>query len=40
MNPFARIAIVMAIKLLILISINRSLQKAIENSGVDITKVK
>ena len=40
MNPFAKIAIVMAIKWLIMISINRSVQKAVENSGVDITKVK
>ena len=40
MNPFAKIAIVMAIKWLIIISINRSVQKAVENSGVDITKVK
>ena len=40
MNPFAKIAIVMAIKWLIIISINRSVQKAVENSGADITKVK
>ena len=40
MNPFAKIAIVMAIKWLIIISINRSVQKAFENSGDIITKVK
>ena len=40
MNPFAKIAIVMAIKWLIIISINRSVQKAVENSGEIITKVK
>ena len=40
MNPFAKFAIVMAIKWLIIISINRSVQKAVENSGDIITKVK
>ena len=40
MNPFARIAIVIANNSLITISITRSAQKAVENSGVDITKVK
>ena len=40
MNPFAKIAIVMAIKWLIIISITRSVQKAVENSGDIITKVK
>ena len=40
MNPFAKIAIVMAIKWLIIISVTRSLQKAVENIGVDITEVK
>ncbi len=40
MNPFARLTILMAIKWLIIISITRYAQKAVENSGVDITKVK
>ena len=40
MNPFAKIAIVMAIKWLIIISITRAAQKAVADIEADITKVK
>ena len=40
MNPFVKIAIAAAIKLLMLVIINRAVKKAIENIDVDIIKVK
>ena len=40
MNPFARIAIVTAIKMTIIVVIGQAVHKAFKDSGADVTKVK